>query len=143
MDSNIVINGQPAKWSNADSLDGQVKGTEFNCVEIALHDSGAFDTEFWLQIMSDAPGLSVAEFAKAHPRGSFLVSHIYPDSPPEILPLYWKGNAHYSALVHGTLHNASKSAVENKIDYAFEVLHRSDIEERGINLKEQLIFPKP
>ena len=131
MESNIVINGKPAAGSNADSIDGTIKGTENNCVLIALSDSGALNTKFWMNEMLDAPGKTVKEFAQAHPKGSFLVSHIYPDSPAEILPLYWKGNDHYSAMVNGVLHNATTSGAENKIRYAFEVLHTEDFIERG------------
>jgi hypothetical protein len=121
------------QWRNADSLNGRVKGTPTNCVLVALADAGALDTKFWLEFQSDAPGMSVAEFAKKHPRGSFLVDFHIPDSPPEILPLYWKGNDHYSALVNGVLHNATASCVDHKINYCVEVLHEQDLKERGID----------
>jgi hypothetical protein len=125
----------PPKLRNGDSVDGKIKGTENNCVLIALSDAGALNTKFWLELQPDAPGMLVVEFARKHPKGSYLVAHTYPDSPPDLLPLYWKGNAHYSALVDGVLHNASPSAGQtNKIDYVFEVLHEQDLKDRGIKL---------
>jgi hypothetical protein len=130
----------PATW-NADSRDGSIKGCENNCVLIALSDSGALNTEFWLQEVADAPGSTLEQFATEHRKGNFLVCFAYPAKPDMYPPML--GNEHYSAFVDGVLCNASNSAPKSKVNYAFEVLHGSDIEERGINLKEQLIFPKP
>ncbi len=120
----------PATW-NADSRDGTIKGCEDNCVLIALSDSGALNTKFWLDVVADAPGSTLKEFALRHPKGSFLVDYLYPERPDRY-PAQ-SGNDHYSAMVDGVLYNASNSAPDSKVNYAFEVLHVADLEARGVD----------
>jgi len=119
----------PLTW-NADSRDGKVKGEESNCVLIALSDSGALGTEVWLNAMPDAPGMTLQEFAEAHPTGNFLVCYIQPAKGAEWYPQHPE-ISHYSAMVDGVLYNAANSAPTYKISYVFEVLHKEDLEARG------------
>ncbi len=128
------LNHIPATW-NSDSRDGSIKGTENNCTTIALSDSGAMTGgPVWLSVMQDAPGKTLQDFAKAHPKGSFLVCFNYAPKPNMYPPQH--GTDHYSALVDGVLFNASNSALGNKINYVFEVLHEKDLTARGWTVEQ-------